>query len=263
MKANKNATELLKDYFFRCLLIQQSAKMLDENWGKDIIKDFSHFVFTDPLNIAVQTEKNQVAFFNKLLGTSDDIIRWKKIKSSKCTLDITEENKKEIIEDALSQIYCNLSVTLFENLIALLKNLSSCNGTARKTSFNIINEFYDEFKNELTIIDQKKIDKTKTILVVHNLRIFRNKITHTNPRKEDVDKDFDGYNLNIQNGDNKYSKIQELGELRKELFYYSFNSNLKIFLCSKSFNGLLDFYSQIAYIAYLCYCNKFKHNVEI
>lgn len=233
MKANENPTQLLKDYFFRSLLIQQSAKMLDENWGKDVIRDFSHFVFTDPLNVAIQTEKDQVAFFNKLLGTSDDIIRWKEIKSSKCTLDITEENKKGIIEDALSQIYCNLSVTLFENLIALLKNLSSYNGTERKTSFNIINEFYDEFKNELTIIDQKKVDKTTTILVVHNLRIFRNKITHVNPRKVDIERDFDQYNLNIQKGNNRYSKIQELGELRKELFYYSFDSNLKIFLYSK------------------------------
>ncbi|MGN8068415.1 hypothetical protein [Mucilaginibacter sp. 22184] len=257
-----NPTELLKEYFFKALLIQQSTKMIDENWGENISRSISNFIFTDPLNVAVQTDKDQVSFFNKLLGTSQDTIQWSMKKNSQCSLDITEKNKKEIIPDILSQIYCLLSVSLFENLVTLLKKL--CSIEKNGTSFQIINEFYDKFKYELRLIDQNKVDKTATVLGIHNLRIFRNCITHANPSMEEVEKKFDEFNLKIKEKDKTYSKIHDLGELRRELLYYSFDPNRKrIFLSPKSFNNLLDFYSQIAYIAYLCYCNKFEHKVEI
>jgi hypothetical protein len=255
-------TELLKEYFFKALLIQQTTKMIDENWGEYISRSISNFIFTDPLNVAIQTDKQQVAFFNELLGTSQETIPWSMKKNSQCSLDITEQNKAEIIPDVLSQVYCHLSISLFENLVMLLKRL--CSFEKKGTSFQIINEFYDYFKNELKLLDQKKIDKTTTILTIHNLRIFRNCITHANPTMEEVEKEFDHYNLKIKEGNQAYSKIQDLGQLPRNLFYYNFDPYKKrIFLSPKSFNELLDFYSQLAYIAYLCYCDKFKHNVEI
>lgn len=262
MKLTVNPTELLKEYFFKALLIQQSTKMIDENWGDRISQSISNFIFTDPLNVAVQTDKDQVAFFNKLFGTSQDTIQWSMKKNSQCSLDITDKNKKEIIPDVLSQVYCLLSVSLFENLVTLLKKLCSFEG--KDISFHILNEFYEKFKDEIKVIDQKKIDKTSTILTIHNLRIFRNCITHSNPSMEEVEKKFDDYNLKIKNEDKNYSKIQDLGQLPRNLFYYNFDPYKKrIFLSPKSFNELLDFYSQLAYIAYLCYCDKFKHKVEI
>lgn len=262
MILTKNPTDLLKEYFFKALLIQQSTKIIVEDWGKNISRSISNFIFTDPLNIAVQTDKDQVAFFNKLLGTSQDTIKWRKTKYSQCTLDITEKNKEEIIPDVLSQVYCLLSVSLFENLVTLLKKL--CSFEKNGTSFHIINEFYDYFKNELRLIDQKKVDKTTTILTIHNLRIFRNCITHANPSREEVEKEFDKYNLNVKEGNKAYSKIQDLGQLPMDLFCYNFDQNQKrIFLNPKSFSDLLDFHSQLAYIAYLCYCDKFQYKVEI
>ena len=262
MDLTLNPTELLKEYFFKALLIQQSTKIIDENWGNNISRSISNFIFTDPLNVSVQTDKNQVAFFNKLLGTSQDTIKWRNTKYSQCSLDITERNKEEIIPSVLSQIYCLLSVSVFENLVTLLKKLSSIEKNG--TSFQIINEFYEKFKDELKLIDQNKVDKTTTILAIHNLRIFRNCITHSNPSMEEVEKKFDEYNLKIKEEDKAYGKIHDLGELPRELLYYSFDPNQKrIFLSPKSFKDLLDFYSQIAYIAYLCYCNKFKQKVEI
>lgn len=262
MNIIKNPTKLLKEYFFKALLIQQSTKMINENWGENISRSISNFIFTDPLNIAVQTDKNQIAFFNKLLGTSEDTIRWEMKKNTQCLLDITEKNKGEIIPDILSQIYCPLSVSLFENLIKLLKELCSLE---TGTSFEIINKFYDTFKNELKAADQKKIgNKTPTILIMHNLRIFRNCITHANPSIEEVEKKFNDYNSNLIERKEGYSKIQDLGRIQTELFYYSFDLNQKrIFLSSESFNKLLDLYSQLAYIAYLCYCKKFEHKIEI
>lgn len=262
MNLTVSPTELLKEYFFKALLIQHSTKMIDENWGENISRSISNFIFTDPLNVSVQTDKDQVAFFNNLMGTSQDTIRWRNAKYSQCSLDITEKNKEEIIPDVLSQIYCLLSVSLFENLVTLLKNL--CSIEKNETSFHIINEFYDKFKNELRVIDQKKVDKMTTILTLHNLRIFRNCITHANPSMAEVEKELDKYNSKLKEGNKAYSKIQDLGELQRELLYYSFDPIRKrIFLSPKSFKDLLDFYSQIAYIAYLCYCYKFKHKVEI
>jgi len=262
MSITENPTELLKLFFYKALLIQQSTKMIDENWGENIFRSISNFIFTDPLNIDVQTDKDQVEFFNKLLGTSQDTIKWRKIKYSQCSLDITDENKKEIIPEVLSQVYCLLSISLFENLVTLLKKL--CSIKKKETSFEIINVFYDKFKDELSVIDKKKIDKSTTILTIHNLRLFRNCITHANPTIAQVEKDFDKYNLMIKEGNKDYRKIQDLGELGKELLFYSVDPiSKKIFLNSKSFNDLLDFYSQTAYIAYLCYCKKFGHKIEI
>lgn len=261
MTLTENPTQLLKEYFFKALLIQQSTKMIDENWGENISRSISNFIFTDPLSVAVQSDKDQVAFFNKLLGTTQDTIKWRKTKYSQCSLDITEKNKKEIIPDVLSQVYCLLSVSLFENLTTLLKKLSTIE---KRGSFEIINEFYGKFKDELLVIDKKKVDKTTTILAIHNLRLFRNCITHANSSMKEVEKAFDDYNLNIKEEKKTYSKIQDLGELQRELICYSFDpKSKKIFLNSKSFNDLLDFYSQTAYIAYLCYCMKFGHKVEI
>ena len=240
--------------------------MIDENWGDNISRSISNFIFTDPLCVDIQTDKDQVDGINKLLGTAHDTIMWKKVKYSQCSLDITEENKKEIIPDILSQIYCLLSVSLFENLIILLKKLCPFKNEPIKkepSSFQIINRFYADFKDELSVIDQQKVDKTITILIIHNLRMFRNCITHTNPSMEEVEKKFDEYNSNLKNV-KEYKQLQDLGEIRKELFYYSFDpKRKKIFLSPKSFNDLLDFYSQIAYIAYLCYCRKFNHKIEI
>ncbi|MDB5128338.1 MAG: hypothetical protein JWQ85_2570 [Mucilaginibacter sp.] len=236
--------------------------MIDENWGENILRSISNFIFTDPFNVAVQTDQDQVAFFNTLLGTSQDTIRWNIKKNSQCSLDITEQNKAEIIPDVLSQVYCLLSISLFENLVTLLKKL--CSLEKKSTSFQIINEFYDYFKNELTQFDQKKIDKTNTILTIHNLRIFRNCITHASPTKREIEKEFDQYNLRIREGNQAYSKIQDLGQLPRQLLYYNFDPNQnRIFLSPKAFKKLLDFYSQLAYIAYLCYCDKFKHEIEI
>lgn len=259
-----NPTELLKEYFFKALLIQQSTRMINENWGENISRSISHFTFTDPLNVAVQTDNDQVSFFNKIFGTSHDTIAWSMKKDPQCSLDITEKNKREIIPDILSQVYCLLSVSLFENIMTLLKKLCSFE-EKNESSFNIINDFYDKFKDELEVIDQNKVNnKTTTILTIHNLRLFRNCITHSNPSMEEVEKKFKDYNRKIKEQNSSYSKIQDLGELKKELLYYSFSPQKKeIFLSAESFNGLLDFYSQIAYIVYLCYCKKFDHKVEI
>ena len=71
MNLTVSPTELLKEYFFKALLIQHSTKMIDENWGENISEVFQFYI-SDPLNVSVQTDKDQVAF----LITLWDIARY-------------------------------------------------------------------------------------------------------------------------------------------------------------------------------------------
>src|SRR5690606_37694305 len=102
--------------------------------------------------------------------------------------------------------------------------------------------------------------KYPTVLLLHNLRLFRNCITHSDCEVSNIENEFDEYNKNF----NKNKILKELGPLSKNMFCYKFSKdNSKIFLDKKAFEDLSDLYSQIAYVAYCCYCKKHGHTVEI
>lgn len=248
-----NATQSLKEFFLKVLTIQKSTQSINDTWLDSIKLSYTPHIFTDPFNVDIQSEKEQVDFFNKLLGRSDTEIKWAKKGSSGCKIIIDETNKKKVSLEFLSNIYCQLSVPVFEHICVFLKTLLQTNSSK---SINIINEFDIEFRQELVAIDDKKLLKTPTILILHNLRLFRNCITHSGGLVQELENDFIEFNRQIKE-DKKFKTLQFYGGLQKERFYYSITDDVSnIQLNNSSFIKLLDLYSQIAYLAYLCYCSK-------
>lgn len=263
MTAMKNPTDLLKGYYYKSLLIQLSTKTIDDNWGEELSISITNHVFTDPFQIAEQTDKIQVKHFNQLMNTDLPTIQWRMVKSPQSQLYIDKENKDEFISSALSQLYLQLSIPLFENLIALIKSLLD-NCTSWK-SFNIINNLYAEFNPELKDLDKQNVSyQYSTILLLHSLRLFRNCITHSDGEVSDLEKTFDEYNKNIDENRNGYKILKDLGHLSKIKFCYRFSKEgTKIYLDKKAFEDLTDLYSQIAYVAYRCFCKKHRLTAEI
>lgn len=248
-----NATQSLNEFFLKVLTIQKSAQSINDNWLDSTKLSYSPHIFTDPFNVDIQSEKEQVDFFNKLLGRSDTEIKWAKKGSSGRQIVIDETNKTKLSIEFLSSIYCQLSVPVFEHICVFLKTLL---GTNSSKSINIINEFDIEFQEQLVAIDNKKLLKTPTILILHNLRLFRNCITHNGGLVQALENDFIEFNKQIKEG-KKFKNLQFYGALQKENFCYSINYEIGyIQLKGSSFIKLLDLYSQIAYMAYLCYCRK-------
>lgn len=199
-------------------------------------------------------------FFNKLFGTNDTQIKWSENKSSGCRIIIDENNRDSISKDFLSNIYCQLSVPIFEHFCILLKDFLK---TSSSKSINIINEFDVEFRAELIKVDEIKQIKTPTIQILHNLRLFRNCITHSGGDFKQLDESFDEFNRQIEKN-TKYEHLKFYGILEKEIFHYSIDEkDSKIHLDNSSFLELLDLYSQLAFLAYLCYCNKHQIDAEL
>lgn len=259
----KNPTQLLQDYFYKSLLIKLSTKTIDYNWGESLKIHVNNHIFTDPFEVKEQTDEAKVQQFNELLGTNSTTIKWRMLKSSGNQLYIDDKNKDVFIPDALSQLYLQLSIPLFENLIVLLKSfLVNCRSW---NSFNVINDFYTEFKSDLKNLDEKNISyKYSTILLLHNLRIFRNCITHADSTVSELEMEFTKFNKSIDENKKGYVILKDLGHLSKTKFFYEFsNDNSKIFLDKKAFENLSDLYSQIAYVAYCCFCKKHNLLTEI
>src|SRR5690606_9617435 len=106
--------------------------------------------------------------------------------------------------------------------------------------------------------------KYPTILLLHNLRLFRNCITHADSKVSDLEKEFAKYNKCVDENSKRYKSVKDLGHLSKAIFCYKFSKdNSKIFLDKKAFENLSDLYSQIAYVTYRCYCKKHGHTIEI
>lgn len=259
----KNPTKLLRDFFDKSLLIKLSTKTIDHTWGENLKTHINNHAFTDPFNVDEQTDPEQVQYFNELMNIKGDTIKWRRVKTSGNQLYIKPENKDDFIPDAISQLYLQLSIPVFENLIVLLKGLLfNCTSW---NSFSVINDFYAEFKSELKDLDYKNVSyKYPTILLLHNLRLFRNCIIHVNGSVSNLEKEFVKYNECVDENKKGYEDLKELGHLSKTMFCYKFSKdNSKIFLDKKAFEDLSDLYSQIAYVAYHCYCKKHGHTVEI
>src|SRR5690606_1463061 len=156
----KNPTKLLRDFFDKSLLIKLSTKIIDHTWGENLKTHISNHAFTDPFNVDEQTDPEQVQYF----------IKWRRVKTSGNQLYIKPENKDDFIPDAISQLYLQLSIPVFENLIVLLEKFLP--QKARWSSFKVINDFYIEFRSELKDIDERNLSyKYPTILLLHNLRL--------------------------------------------------------------------------------------------
>lgn len=161
-----------------------------------------------------------------------------------CTLKIDEDNKEEKLSELSSQIYCHLSISLFDNFIEFLNNLNKKYIT---NSEKVIDKFGKLFEEEIKEIDNIKIAKTPFIHILHSLRLCRNCITHNYSRLSNLEKKFESH-----------------PELNIEIFCYQPNETLdKIFLDQKRFKGLIDLYSQLAYLAYICCCTKNGISLEI
>jgi len=263
MTVMKNPTDSLKEYFYKSLLIKLSTQTIDHKWGENLKVHISNHVFTDPFQIAEQTDEKQVQHFNKLMNTNWTIIKWRMVKSSDSQLHINEENRDEFVSDAFSQLYLQLSVPLFENLIGLLNYF--IDDEKDRQSFGTINKFYELFGEEIRGLDKQNVSyQYPTILLLHNLRLFRNCITHAEGKVSDLEKKFDEYNRNINENKNGYQILKDLEHLSKIIFCYKFSrDNSKIFLDKKAFENLSDLYSQIAYVAYRCFCGKHNLTAEI
>jgi hypothetical protein len=250
----------LKDFFLKILTVQKSVQSINDNWLANTKITVANHIFTDPINIDIQDDKEQVDFFNKLFGTNDTEIKWSENKSSGCRIIIDENNRDSISKDFLSNIYCQLSVPIFEHFCILLKEFLK---TSSSKSINIINEFDVEFRAELIKVDEIKLIKTPTIQILHNLRLFRNCITHNGGSIHELETSLLAFNKQIEN-DRKFENLKFYGPIKKETFHYIANEKIGfIRLDNVSFIKLLDHYSQLAYLAYICYCKKYNLNDEL
>ncbi|RKF37665.1 hypothetical protein BCY89_27695 [Sphingobacterium siyangense] len=248
-----NHLDSLKQFFLKVLTVQKSLQSINHSWLENIKTSVVNHIFPDPINFDIQDDKKQVDYFNQLLGTDDSAIKWTINKSSKCRIVIDENNRESISAEFLSNIYCQLSVPVFEHICVLLKELSE---SQSGKSIHIINKFDIEFRDQLIEIDNKKNLNTPTIQIFHNLRLFRNCITHSGCDINELENSFNMFNDQIENNKN-YKRLKFYGALKKESYHYSINEKAgKIQLNNSSFLKLLDLYSQLAYIVYLCYCNK-------
>lgn len=250
----------LKDFFLKVLTVQKSLQSINNDWLNNVNVSIISHTFTDPFNVDIQDKKDQVDFFNNLLGTDYSVFKWAKKKTSNCHIIIDENNRHNIASEFLSNIYSQLSVPVFEHICIFLKELLQ---SKSEKSINIINEFEIEFHDQLTEIDIKKIVDTPTIFILHNLRLFRNCITHSGDNFKQLDQSFDEFNRQIEKN-SKYEHLKFYGILEKEIFHYSIDENdSKIQLDHSSFLELLDLYSQLAFLAYSCYCNKHQIDAEL
>ncbi|MEH6306938.1 hypothetical protein RYH73_14895 [Olivibacter sp. CPCC 100613] len=241
MKSENIETSAIKEFFFKTVLIAQSVKAINDNWAKDIIRSIHRHIFTDPINVELQTDEQQVEYFNKLFGTSSKSIQWVKKIDSTSIVDITADNKEEIAIEVASKIYSLLSVAIFENLIEFLKVL---NKKQNGTSEAVIKLFGETFKQEIENIDSLKQIKTPMITIMNNLRLCRNVVTHNSFKLSALE-----------------SKFKKEG-IELELFCFKPNTSVDVItLDRQSFIRLVDLYSQLAYLAYLCFCDKNKINV--
>lgn len=245
----------LKEFFLKILTVQKSIQSINDNWLANTKISVVNHIFTDPINIDIQDDKEQVDFFNKLFGTNDKEIKWSENKTSGCRIIIDENNRDSISKDFLSNIYSQLSVPIFEHLCILLKELLQ---TSSSKSINIINEFDVEFRAELIKVDETKQIKTPTIQILHNLRLFRNCITHSGGSLKELEISLLAFNRQIEN-DRKFENLKFYGPIKKETFHYIANEKVGLIqLNNSSFAKLLDHYSQLAYLAYMCYCTKYN-----
>lgn len=256
MKSVIDPAKHLKNYFLKSLLIDTSLQSVDANFGDNISRRITNHILLDPFNVDIQDEEDQVEVFNEIMGTNFKTIKWSKRIPTNVKLDINESNKEELISNAISQIYLNSSVMLFENVIDLIKIL--CESKANN-SIGVINDFYNKFKCELNQLDQKNIHKKwNTVVFLHLLRIFRNCIIHSGSLLSEIEKKIKEYNNKLET-DRKYKILESLGHMPKLLIDYELSPSYdKITLTKAGFKKLSETYSQIAYIAYSCYCNRNK-----
>lgn len=256
-------TKLLNDFFLKILSLQKATKAIDISFLDNVKLSVTRHVFTDPFRQTTDTDKESVDHFNELLNTSFTQINWAHKIASDALIQITEENKSKMSKWYLSKIYCQLSVTIFDDICSLLKGYLT--NSKAKYLLTVVNDFDRQFRDELVKIDLEKIIKTPTILILHNLRMFRNSITHSAGSVEALGKELQTYNDNLDSNKSDYLDLKFYGPLKKETFGYIIpnNNNDYVFLDHASFLKLLDLYSQLGYVAYLCYCRKFGLEDEI
>ncbi|TCD00260.1 hypothetical protein EZ449_20925 [Pedobacter frigidisoli] len=213
MKNKINHTTILNSFFLKVLAIQKSIEAINNSWLASINLSIANHHFTDPINYLVQDDKKQVEHFNKLFNTDYKEIKWANKILSNAQIVISEDNKANISREFLSNIFCQLSVILFEHICVLLKDLSNSKG---RNNFDVINDFDLEFRAEVLEFDKQKIIKTPTILILHNLRLFRNCITHNGGKISNLGSEFEEYNQKLKDG--KYRDLEVYGSLKKKFF---------------------------------------------
>lgn len=240
-----NGEKYLNEFYLKILLIKGSANTVNIDWGSDILFSFDRHVFTDPFSVAITSDPRQVSFFNKIFGTSDEEIIWKKFIDSKQTILINKDNKEEILRGYIQQNYNMLSVSLFENLIVLLKNLLLLSfgdevfkGYNKNSAKCIITIFKEKYSCEIENIDEKTVYDMSFISNLHCLRLLRNCIVHHNSELEGIESEF--------------VKDKEKLNLKRNLLCYQ-ETNGHLYLEYASFQNIIDLYSQFAYIAYVSY----------
>src|SRR5690606_37283563 len=141
----------------------------------NVTRRISRHTFNDPFNCEIQSDPEQVEHFNKLLGTSDSSIKWSIPIDTGLEIDLNLVNKEDIVSEMASNIYLLLSAQLFDNLMELIKGYLASN---KREALQILKEFYDNFKNEISLLDFRRVNYTDepTILIMQNLRLFRNRI---------------------------------------------------------------------------------------
>lgn len=247
-----NQIELLETFFLKVLTVKKSAKAMNNSFLQDVERSFETLVLADPLKQDLQTDKEKIDAFNILIGTNRvKKVAWPTIINTGVSINIDIDNKDETSKNILSNIYCQLSVVVFEALSSLLNELAESNSN---NSEQIINCFYEKFREELDGIDMEKINsEIPTILMIHNLRLFRNCIVHCNRDVSSLETKFKNFNKSKKNSE----ILDSLGPLRKYLVGYEFSHDAKtIYLNNESFSKLLDTYTQLGYLAYLGYCRK-------
>lgn len=249
--------EKLKDFFLKNELIKMSIKSIQDDYANSVKRIISHHSFNHPLKCDIQSDPEQVAITNKIFGTNKEFHSWTIPLDPNVTVDIDENNKREIISNMISKIYLLLSIQLFENTIDLIKEYVS-NGKKLKTSLHCLAAFHEEFASQLESLNKEKVNykSESTILILQNLRIFRNRITHGQSTSEDLIDEIIKYNENIKNLELKdYSPFRHLGELSRSLYFYKFVEE-ELFLDRNGLLGLVNLYSQLGYLCYCAYCKK-------
>lgn len=232
----------LDEFYLKTLLINGSASTVNTHWGENTLLKIERHVFTDPLNVDIVNDMEQVAHFNNLFGINEKTIKWRKVIDSKQTIMIDVDNKEAVIKGFITQNYLMLSISLFENLITFFKMLLHISfgedvykGNSAKS---IINIFQERFKVQINLLDEKTINKIPFISTIHNLRMFRNCIVHHNSEIKEIEREF--------------IKDKDRLMLQRCLFFYKIN-NGKLTLDLNDFKQLSDLYSQLAYIGYMCH----------
>ena len=243
-----DSKKYLNDFFIKSLLISGSASTIDNQWGSEILFKIDRHTFTDPLNVDIMSDPEQVSLFNKLMNENNKVIKWRQTIDSQQSIEISKDNKEEVLSNFLYQNYLMLSVLLFENLITLLKQLlelkfglSVWDGkdSNRSTAKSLIKLFNNKFKKQIDHFDKIVVDDIIHFRSLHNLRLFRNCIVHHNSELEYIEDEF--------------IKDQKAFKLNRYLLFFKVTKDKKLYLDKTSFKSVSDLYSQFAYLAYLCY----------